>query len=144
MRLFSGDMFINLYKQINHDEFYNEYHDHYTIETFKLIYVAANNIVPLELNMNGFRVPCNYGDSQSLSWERRPLIEMLYRSDKVIKMIEKLITEFMMSSVLYVNMCARSSFGQSSSHLRRFNLANFYPSWNEDDFSITSKIFKSK
>ncbi len=141
MQLNSGSMFINFYKNIDYSAFEERYCRRYAHDAFKMIYAATKSIIPLELNMNSINIPCEYGEWKRLDgWERIPLIEVLYRSNKVIEMIKKLTIEMMMSSILYVNLYAKSSFGTTSG-LNMKDLTKCYPIWKAKDFSIDEKFF---
>lgn len=104
-----GEIYINIFKNINYQEFRKFYFERYTPEIADKFYAGTRCIVPVELNINSFHIKCGYGDLDVIDNQRIPLIDAMYRSDEVVEFIYKVIQLLMFSSIYYVLLLFESS-----------------------------------
>lgn len=104
-----GEIYINIFKNINYQEFRKFYFERYTPEIADKFYAGTRCIVPVELNLNSFHIKCGYGDLDVIDNQRIPLIDAMYRSDEVVEFIYKVIQLLMFSSIYYVLLLFESS-----------------------------------
>ena len=128
-----GDMYINLFENLNREEFETNYKLRYSSTVMDLMFAATQSVFPVELNINSFKIKCSYGDLKALYNIRLPLIETMYRSDEVIEFIKDMISLIMFSSIFHAMIYERSIFNCFPFTYRNFS--GVYSTWHPDIFN---------
>ena len=124
-----GEIYINIFKNINYQEFRKFYFERYTPEIADKFYAGTRCIVPVELNINAFHIKCRYGDLDVINNQRIPLIDAMYRSDEVVEFIYKVIQLLMFSSIYYISLLKESFFSRDLVDSTLVDWEHVYTSW---------------
>ena len=99
------NMYFNVYKSINFDQFYGRYHDIYSKPIASMYYAISRCVVPIEANIIDLKIKANSGRNRYIDHsERYPLIDVLYQSNEMVEFVKYLTSVLMFSTHMYYAM----------------------------------------